>query len=171
MVAHDGGSKNLEAVIKHKIELERVFQFNNEQIVRIIGRNGGSKIIEDITKYQNELKTLSLGAEQIVQIVEAGGYQKIEEIVNGNQQVTHQRASNKKVSKIKHSHYNKEDSQDNDDEQDSDSEYHETFQSKRRRKEPLLTVFSSSQSPNFFNTSRHESQQDLDDNHQPLTLD
>ncbi len=75
IAAHDGGSKNIDAVKAAFTELQAL-GFRAEQIVSIAGNNGGSKNIDAVKAAFSELQALGFRAEQIVSIAAHNGGSK-----------------------------------------------------------------------------------------------
>ena len=75
IAAHDGGSKNIEAVKNAFAELTTL-KFSPEQIVRIARNIGGSKNIGAVKSTFAELTTLKFSPEQIVRIAGHDGGSK-----------------------------------------------------------------------------------------------
>ena len=75
IASHDGGSKNIEAVLAAFQSLKDL-GFTAKQVVKIAGHGGGSKNIEAVQAAFDALKELGFTAEQVVKIVGQGGGSK-----------------------------------------------------------------------------------------------
>ena len=80
IASHDGGSKNIEAVLAAFQSLKDL-GFTAEQVVKIASHDGGSKNIEAVQAAFDALKELGFTAEQVVKIAgNIGGSKNIEAV-------------------------------------------------------------------------------------------